>query len=86
MMIGQRWKKSTEDTGKMGTNAGAFVREGADRRTVGIFHVAVVQEVLLFWSEIWVMTPQLEKALKGLHNREVGEIAGTGPKCQQDGT
>ena len=34
-------------------------REGADRRTAGRFYVAVVQEVLLFGSEMWVMTPQL---------------------------
>ena len=38
-----------------------FGREGSDRRTAGRFYVAVVQVVLLFGSETWVLTPWLEK-------------------------
>ena len=41
-------------------------REGDDRRTAMIFYLEVVQEVLIFGSDTWVMTPCLEKALKGL--------------------
>ena len=36
-----------------------MVREGADMRMTGRFYVAVVQAVLLFGSEMWVLTPQL---------------------------
>ena len=32
-------------------------REGADPRTTGHFYIAVVQEVLLFGVETWVVTP-----------------------------
>ena len=45
-----------------------LVMEGADKRTAGRFYVAVVQAVLLFGSETWVLTPQLEKALAGFHH------------------
>ena len=40
-------------------------REGADRRTAGVFYMAVVQAVLLFGSETWILTPWLEKYLGG---------------------
>ena len=34
-----------------------LVREGAGKRKVGGFYMAVVQEVLLFGSETWLLTP-----------------------------
>ena len=40
-------------------------REVEARRTVGIFYVEVVQAVILFGSEMWVVTPCLEKAIAG---------------------
>ena len=43
-------------------------REGADKRTVGSFYMAVLQAVLLFWSEKWFLTPRLEKSLTGFHH------------------
>ena len=60
-------------------------REGADRRKAGNFYVAVVQAVLLFGYEMWVLTPQLEKSLKGFHHRAVRRISGMFPKRQRDG-
>ena len=53
---------------------------------VGRFYVEVVQAVLLFWSEMWLLNPPLEKALEGLHHRAVLWMAGMGPKRQWDGT
>ena len=44
------------------------------------FYVAVVQAVLLFGSETWVMTPCLEKSLMGFHHRLVGRMSVMGPK------
>ena len=61
-------------------------REGSDRRTPGRFYVAVVQAVLLFGSETWVLTPQLEKPLEGFHHRVVRRMVCMGPKHQRDGT
>ena len=42
---------------KWGQLAKILRREGADKRTAGNFYVAVVQEVLLFGSETWYLTP-----------------------------
>ena len=46
-----------------------------DRRTTGRFYEEAVQAVLLFGSETWVMTPWMEKALKGFHHRVVRRMA-----------
>ena len=48
--------------------------------------MAVVKAVILFGSEMWVVTPQLEKALAGFHHWEVWRMTGIGPKRQLDGT
>ena len=61
-------------------------REGADRRTAGRFYVLVVQAVLLFRSDIWVVTLQLEKALAGFHHQAIRRMAGMGPECKLYGT
>ena len=60
-------------------------REGADKRTVGSFYVAVMKVVILFGSETWVPTPWLEKSLEGFRHRAAQRMAGMGPKSQQDG-
>ena len=57
-------------------------REGADKRMVGQLYVAVVQAVLFFGSETWVVTPRLDKAPSGFHHRVVRRMAGMGPECQ----
>ena len=45
-------------------NHGDFLgREGAGTRTAGRFYVAVVKAVPMFGSEMWVMTPRMEKFL-----------------------
>ena len=61
-------------------------RWGVGKRTTGRFYVVVVQAVLLFGSEMWFLTPQLEKSLKGFHHRAVQRIVVMGPKRQRDGT
>ena len=60
-------------------------REVEARRTVGIFYVEVVQAVILFGSEMWVVTPCLEKAIAGFHHRAVCQMEGMGHKLQLDG-
>ena len=48
--------------------------------------MAVVQAVLLFGSETWVVNPRLEKALMGFHHWAVRLMADMGPKFQLNGT
>ena len=61
-------------------------REEEDMITAGIFYVAVVQELPLFGSETWVMTPRMEKDIESFHHRVVRRMVGMGPKHQQYGT
>ena len=44
-------------------------REGADGRTLGRIYVEVVQDVLLYGSETWVMTLRIGRLLVGFHHR-----------------
>ena len=48
--------------------------------------MAVVQAVLLFGSNRWVLTPRLEKALKGFLHRAAWGMTGMVTKRQIDGT
>ena len=67
------------ERGKWGRLEKIFGREVADRRTVGRFYLAVVQAVVLFRFETWVLTPRLEKSLEGFHHQAVWQMAGMGP-------
>ena len=44
--------------------------------------MAVVQAVLPFGSETWIMIPRLEKSLEGFHHRAARWMTGMGPKRQ----
>ena len=48
--------------------------------------MVVVQAVLLFWSDIWVLIPRLEKSFVGFHHWAVRRMASMGPKNQCDET
>ena len=41
--------------------------EGEDARKLGTLYMAVVQAVLLFESETWVMYPQIGRKMGGFH-------------------
>ena len=41
-----------------------LIREGADKRVLGNFFKAVVQAVVLFGAETWVINPRIERALE----------------------
>ena len=45
-----------------GRLARILTREGADKRVSGNFFKAVVQSVLLFGAETWLLTPRIERA------------------------
>ena len=54
--------------------------------TVGMFYVAVMQAVLLFGYDTWVLIPRLEKALEGFHHKATQRMVGMTPKRQRYGT
>ena len=61
-------------------------REGADARMLGMFYVAVVQAVLLYRLEMWVMYPRIGKTLVGFHHWMARRLIGRKPKRRLDGT
>ena len=44
-------------------------RERVDPKVSGNFLKAVTQAVLLFWAEMWVLTPMVERALSSFQHR-----------------
>jgi len=57
-----------------------LTREGADPRVCGMFYKAVVQSVLLYGCETWVITPQVLKVLEGFHHRVARRLSGKRPR------
>ena len=53
------WKRMTQ----------ILSREGAAPRVSGFFSKAVLQVVMIFGSETWVVTPRMGKALGGSRTR-----------------
>ena len=60
-------------------------RGGADRRVSGNFFKAVVQQVLLFGAETWVLTPRIKRALESFMHRAARRITGRQPWRGWDG-
>ena len=55
-------------------------REGATPRVSGLFYKAVVQSVLLYGSETWVLDKAKLQALSGFHNRVARRLSGRMPR------
>ena len=51
-------------------------REGATTRISGMFFKSVVQQVILFGAETWVVTPRKEKALSGFIHGAARRLTG----------
>ena len=51
-------------------------RESADAWTSGRIYVVVVQAVLLYVLEMWVVTPRIAKVLGGFHHRVACRLIG----------
>ena len=51
-------------------------REGADNRVLRNFFKAVVQEVLLFGAETWVLIPRIERVMESFMHRAARRITG----------
>ena len=54
-------------------------REGADERTSGQIYLAVVQSVMLYGSEMWVLTSRIGSFLGRLHHRVTQRLTGRQP-------
>ena len=54
---------------RWGRVARVLARDGADTRTMARFYKAVVQSVLLFGSETWVLSKEMGRILESFHNR-----------------
>jgi len=46
-----------------------LTRNGASPKMMGKFYTAVVQSVLLYGSETWVLSEKMRRMLEGFHNR-----------------
>ena len=54
--------------------------KGADKRVSGNFFKAVVQAVLPFWADTWVLTPRIERALDSFVHGAARRITGKQPR------
>jgi hypothetical protein len=57
-------------------------REAATPRAAAIFYKVIVQTVLLYGCESWVVTPRMMKILTGFHHRVVRKITGKTAKLE----
>ena len=62
-----------------------LIRKGAYTRTLGQIYLAVVQSVLLYGSETWVLTPLIQRVLGGFHHRVSQRLKGWQPHKGRDG-
>ena len=64
---------------------GILSREGATKRVSGNFCKAVVQQVLLFGAETWVVSPMMERALSAFIHGAARRLTGRQPRRGRDG-
>ena len=65
--------------------ARVLIREGTDARNLGNIYVAVVQAVMLYGSDTWVMTLRVGWVLCVFHHRVACRLTGRQPRIGQDG-
>ena len=70
---------------RWGRMQGILRREGATPRILGIFFKAVVQQVLLFGAETWVVTPKMERVLSAFLHRAARRLTGRKARREKDG-
>ena len=60
-------------------------REGATKRMSGDFFKAVVQQVVLFGAETWVVSPMMERAMSAFLHGATRRLTGRQPRKGRDG-
>ena len=92
MTTGRRWngtsggRRENGDGWRRTLEGREWIRELQGGFMLRCVYVAVVQVVLLFGSNKWILTPWLNKYLKWFHHRLAQRMAGIGTKLQWDGT
>ena len=71
----QKWTRMTR----------VLSREGTDAWTLGQIYLAVVQSVMMYGSETWVMTPHIGRVLRGFQDRVALRLTGRQPWRGRDG-
>jgi hypothetical protein len=64
--VARNLKRARQKWGMIGR---VLSRKGADPKSMARFYMAVVQSVLLYGSETWVLTKWMEKSLESFHRR-----------------
>ena len=64
---------------------GILRREVATKRVLGKKFKAVVQQVLLFGAETWVVSPMMERAMSAFLHGEARRLTGRQPRRGRDG-
>jgi hypothetical protein len=67
---------------KWGQIARPLIKTGIRMRIVGLFYKAIVQAVLLYGCETWVITPDMLRVLESFHNRTARRIANMMPRLE----
>ena len=57
-----------------------------DTKTLGSFYVAVVQSIILFGSETWVVSPCIKFLLGIFRHRVARRLVGKIPRRRSEGT
>ena len=60
-------------------------REGSDSWTLGQIYLVVVQLVMLYRSETWVMKPRIRRVLGVFHHRVARRLTGRKPRRGREG-
>ena len=66
-------------------NAYELRREGLAPRVSGFFFKSMVQSVLVFGTEIWVVTPRMGRVLEGFQDQVERQLTGRLPRRRTDG-
>ena len=83
--LARRGGQPVESAEELGRLLQIINREGADAKVSGNFFKAVMQAVLLFRAETWVLTPRIERALESFQHGAVRRITGRQPWRMGDG-
>ena len=62
-----------------------LIEEGADDRKSEHIYLLLVQSVLLYGSEKWVMTPHMQRVLGVFHHRVARRLTGKQPRKGREG-
>jgi hypothetical protein len=77
------YKKQESCGGRLGR---LLSKEKADPKSMASVNKAVVQAMLLYGSESWVLTQQMEKSLQSFHHKGARYITGQHIRKNSDGS